>query len=351
MLLYLHIPFCDSKCSYCAFNSYVDKFHLKNAYMQAVRKQLDFELERFNVAPQSIQSVFIGGGTPSTVAPELYKPLFKRLAPYLAPDAEITSEANPNSASEAWLEGMYTLGVNRISFGVQSFKDAKLKTLHRAHSAQDAVNALHVSSKIGFKNLSIDLIYGVLGDTKTLLKRDLDHAFSLPISHLSAYALTIEEGTVFENRPQMSKEKLELTQWLFDQIKAHGFTQYEISNFGSYQSRHNRGYWEYKDYIGLGSGAVGFLKNRRFYPSLHVEHYIENPLETQTEMLSAEDIVNEKLLLGLRSDVGVADTLLSPAQRERAALLLREGKLTCKASHYYNRDYLLSDELALFITT
>ncbi|MCK4974029.1 MAG: coproporphyrinogen III oxidase family protein, partial [Sulfurimonas sp.] len=279
MLLYIHIPFCDSKCSYCAFNSYVDKFHLKEEYMKALLIQLDFELARFKTQNKKIESVFIGGGTPSTVEPKLYEPIFNKLKPYLEDGIEITSEANPNSATYEWLEGMYQLGVNRISFGVQSFDKEKLKILNRAHTSTQAKKAITDAKKIGYKNLSLDLIYATLGDTKELLESDLQTAFTLPINHLSAYALTIEEGTPFESKPYMSKETLELTSWLFDTISKHDFKQYEISNFGSYKSRHNLGYWEYKDYIGLGSGAVGKLNLERFYPTGIVENYIKNPLD------------------------------------------------------------------------
>ena len=118
MLIYIHIPFCDSKCSYCAFNSYVDKFDLKETYMLALEKQLTYELKRFNTNKKSIETIFIGGGTPSTVEPKLYENIFKTLKPYLVDNAEITSEANPNSATKEWLYGMKQLGVNRISFGV-----------------------------------------------------------------------------------------------------------------------------------------------------------------------------------------------------------------------------------------
>lgn len=349
MLLYIHIPFCDSKCSYCSFNSYVDKFHLKTMYMQALGHQLDRELERFGAEPGSIETLFIGGGTPSTVSPELYVPLFETLRPYLADDAEITSEANPNSASETWLRGMHALGVNRISFGVQSFDDAKLKLLARAHKSGDAIDAVHTASQVGFTHLSIDLIYATALDTFALLERDLDLAFSLPIDHLSAYALTIEEGTPLARRPESAHEQLDQTTWLFDRIKAHGFEQYEISNFGTYRSRHNMGYWRYSDYIGLGSGAVGFLKDRRFYPNTSVEGYIDDPLFVTTETLDAEAIRTERIFLGLRSCIGLDAALLTPPESARATLLGEEGKLRLENGYFYNTDYLLSDELALFI--
>ncbi|MEO1937953.1 MAG: radical SAM family heme chaperone HemW [Sulfurimonas sp.] len=350
MLLYIHIPFCDSKCSYCAFNSYVDKFHLKASYMDALYKQLLFELEHFVAQKNSIETLFIGGGTPSTVSPELYAPIFKLLEPYLQKDAEITSEANPNSATYEWLEGMRELGVNRISFGVQSFDEKKLKLLNRAHTPQMAIDALNNAAKIGYKNLSLDLIYATAGDTKELLENDLTQAFTLPINHLSAYALTIEEGTAFERKPQMSQEKLELTEWLFETIKSHGFKQYEISNFGTYRSRHNLGYWEYKDYIGAGAGAVGKLQNRRFYPNPDIESYIEDPLKIRMEELSESDMRIEKIFLGLRSCVGVQKTFLTSDEQLRATLLAEENKLDFRDGVFYNPDYLLADEIALYIS-
>ncbi|OHE18863.1 MAG: coproporphyrinogen III oxidase [Sulfurimonas sp. RIFOXYD2_FULL_37_8] len=350
MLLYIHIPFCDSKCSYCAFNSYVDKFHLKEIYMEALCTQLQFEIKRFGATPKSIESLFIGGGTPSTVSPKLYEKLFSMLEPYLAQNIEITSEANPNSATLEWLEGMFALGVNRISFGVQSFNKEKLRLLNRAHNASQAEEAILNAQKVGYKNISLDLIYATLGDTKELLENDLLRAFSLPINHLSAYALTIEEGTPFESKPHMSKERLSLTSWLFKKIKKFGFTQYEISNFGSYRSMHNMGYWEYKDYIGLGSGAVGKLDLERYYPAPSVEAYIENPLDIRVEKLTQEDKKMEQIFLGLRSCVGISKNILDKNELQKATLLVDEKKLIFLNDTFYNNDYLLADEIALFIS-
>ena len=316
--------------------------------MNALSIQLKFELKRFNV--KSIKSIFIGGGTPSTVEPELYKDIFNILKPYLKDDIEITSEANPNSATKEWLKGMYELGVNRISFGVQSFDDKKLKLLNRAHDSTTAVNAIVNAKKVGFKNISLDIIYGVAGDTKKLIENDLNIAFSLPINHISAYALTIEEGTVFQTKPQMSDEKLDMTRVLFRSIVLKGFKQYEISNFGTYRSKHNVGYWKYENYIGLGSGAVGFFNNRRFYPTSSLQNYIKNPLDIDEEKLNEEDIRLEKIFLGLRCYIGVDRAILTKKEQDRADILVNEKKLTCKGGKYYNQEYLLSDELALFIS-
>ncbi|MBU1642421.1 radical SAM family heme chaperone HemW [bacterium] len=348
MLLYIHIPFCDSKCHYCSFNSYVDLFHLRESYMKALSVQLAYELKRFKATPGSIETVFIGGGTPSTVRPELYRPLFETLRPFIKTGAEISSEANPNSATSSWLEGMFALGVNRISFGVQSFNNEKLKKLGRAHNADDAAAAVLRAEQAGFKHLSLDLIYGVENDTKVLLAHDIEEAFKLPIDHLSAYALTIEEGTPFASIPDVANEKLALTEWFLKRIKKR-FATYEISNFGDYRSKHNLGYWEHKDYIGLGSGAVGFLKDTRLYPTIDVQAYINDPLSIQSELLSEASIKTEKIFLGLRSIVGVDEQILSEKEQNRASLLVKEKKLIYENGRYYNNDYLLSDELALFI--
>lgn len=316
--------------------------------MHALSLQLNYELKRFNVsASNRIESVFIGGGTPSTVDPALYREIFDTIRPFLAPDAEITSEANPNSATREWLQGMKKMGVNRISFGVQSFNDEKLRLLGRAHNTAHALDAIRNAYAIGFKRLSLDLIYGVSGDTKALLENDLLQAFGLPIDHISLYALTIEEHTAFEKTPEIAREELELTQWIFEQITAHGFTHYEISNFGRTPSRHNLGYWETKNYIGLGCGAVGFLNDTRFYPSADVEYYIAHPLEISEEKLDESALLSEKLFLGFRSCVGVEEAVLTQKQKIEANLLAAEGMLEYRDGRYYNNDFLLADEIAL----
>ena len=317
--------------------------------MDALLEQLRFELKRFDAKEKSIETLFIGGGTPSTVSPELYRPLFELLTPYFMDDAEITTEANPNSATYSWIQGMKDLGVNRISFGVQSFDNKKLKFLNRAHNSEDAVRAVNDAHHAGIQNISIDLIYATAMDTKELLQKDLQQAFTLPINHISAYALTIEEGTVFEKTPEVAKENLSLTNFVFDTIKKHGFTQYEISNFGTYQSRHNLGYWQYKNYIGVGSGAVGCKDGVRYYPSTDIDFYMRNPLHVRQEILSQEEQKAEKLFLGLRSVVGIDENILNIDESKRANILLEENKLTKNGNKFYNKEYLLSDEISLFI--
>ncbi len=349
MLLYLHIPYCDSKCHYCSFNSYVDKFDTRIRYMKALYKQLSFELERFAVSKQSIETLFIGGGTPSTVAAELYAPLFTLITPYLKKGAEITTEANPNSATEEWLQGMQYLGVNRISFGVQSFNTDKLKALNRAHTPYQAIEAIQTAHNLGFQHLSLDLIYNYRGDTKTLLYHDIEQAFSLPIDHISAYELTIEEGTRFSMTPEARQENEALAFYVAEEIQRRGFPQYEISNYGTYQSRHNQGYWELQDYIGAGAGAVGFLTDTRYYPLIDIERYITNPLHIRQEHLSINELYTEKIFLGLRSNRGIAKHLLTPNAKKRAAHLVEAGKLNETSQSYFNTNYFLADEIALYL--
>jgi len=317
--------------------------------MDSLYLQFEHELERFKASPKSISSVFIGGGTPSTVEPELYEKFFTRLKPFLQDDVEITTEANPNSASTSWLKGMKELGCTRVSFGVQSFNDTKLKFLGREHSSEQALTAIQSAHDIGFKHLSLDLIYATKMDTKEILEKDIQTAFTLPIDHISAYALTIEENTLFASHPEVAKEKLELTEFFINSIKEKGFEHYEISNFGKYQCKHNIGYWELDDYMGVGSGAVGMLKNQRFYPTTDIDEYIKNPLEIRVEDLSLEDIKTEKIFLGLRSNVGIDMNELSSSEKKQVELLLSESKVRQLKNKIYNNDFLLSDEIALFI--
>ena len=349
MLLYIHIPYCDSKCHYCSFNSYVDKFDTRKNYMLALEKQLKFEIKRFKVTEQSIETIFIGGGTPSTISSLFYQPIFKLIQPLIKKGAEITTEANPNSATKAWLQGMFDLGVNRVSFGVQSFNQKKLKALNRVHSPQQATKAIQTAHEIGFKNLSLDLIYNYQGDTKKLLKSDIEQAFKLPINHISAYELTIESGTKFASTPKVRQEDDELAFFVNKEIENRGFKQYEISNFGTYQSKHNRGYWELKDYMGVGAGAVGFLKDRRYYPTTDIDLYIQEPLNIYEEPLTQDELLTEKLFLGLRSNIGVDEDILDKEMKKRADFLVEKEKLVKDDTIYKNINYFIADELVLYL--
>lgn len=317
--------------------------------MVSLEKQLKHELKRFNVQEKTIQTVFIGGGTPSTINPKLYEAIFKLLKPLLKVNAEITSEANPNSATKTWLQGMFDLGVNRISFGVQSFNAQKLKALNRAHSPQQAIEAINSAYEVGFQNLSLDLIYNYEGDTKALLSHDINEAFKLPINHISAYELTIEGGTKFASTPQVRQIDDELAFFVADEITKRGFTHYEISNFGTYQSEHNKGYWNLTPYMGVGAGAVGFKDNRRYYPTTDIDLYIKEPLNILEEHLTQEEILTEQLFLGLRSTTGIKENILNKEMKKRADFLVEKDKLLKEYDTYKNTNYFIADELVLYI--
>jgi len=339
-LLYIHIPFCDSKCHYCAFNSYTDKNKYKNHYFNALKTQFENEIK-----PDKFKSIFIGGGTPSVMDLVFYEKLFNILQNYIDKNTEITIEANPNSTSIEWLKGLKQLGVNRISFGVQSFNDEKLKFLGRNHTKETALISIENAKKV-FNNVNLDLIYSTKLDTKELLKNDLKIALSLEVSHISAYSLTIEKGTNFYKTPEVKQNNEDLELWFIDELKKY-YSQYEISNFGKI-CKHNLGYWKLNNYIGLGAGAVGFRDNKRFYTYKSVEEYIKNPTFKKIENLSKFDILEEKVLLGLRSIVGIDENILNENQKQKAFNLVGD-KLIYKNNRFYSKDFLLADALSLYI--
>ena len=342
-LLYIHIPFCDSKCNYCAFNSYTNINHLKKEYFTAIKKQYLNEVKDIQFS-----TMFIGGGTPSTMPINFYENLFKLIEKNIQNIKEITIEANPNVSFE-WLKEIRNLGVNRISFGVQSFNEEKLKFLNRNHSHKQAINSIENAKKAGFENINLDLIYSTSMDTKNLLENDLKTAFLLPITHISAYSLTIEKGTKWEGDFSKRKEDEELEIWFINKIKEK-FNQYEISNFGN-PCLHNLGYWQGEEYTGIGAGAVGFRKWKmyRYYTQYDVNEYIKNPLSYEYEYLTKEDIKKEKIFLGLRSIIGFEENILNKEEKKRVEILINEKKLYKKVDKIYAFDFLLADALSGFI--
>jgi len=345
-LLYIHIPFCDSKCNYCAFNSYTNLNHLKKEYFEAIKKQFLNDIKKFNI--KEFETVFIGGGTPSTMSISFYTQLFELLNPFLKNTKEITIESNPNTSFE-WLKEIKNLGVNRISFGVQSFNDEKLKFLNRNHSSNLAINSIENAKKAGFENINLDIIYATSLDNYKLLQNDLKIIDFLPITHISAYSLMIENNTKWENDYSKRKEDEKLEIWFIEEIKKK-FNQYEISNFGK-SCLHNLGYWEHKEYLGIGSGAVGYIKNKnfRYYPNPDVYEYIKNPLKYKYEYLTKEDIKKEKILLGLRSIIGVNENILNENEKKRVKILIEEKKLYKKEKKIFSFDFLLADALSNYI--
>lgn len=349
MLCYVHIPFCDSKCGYCAFNSFTDMESLIPSYMESLLFQLENEVKTYGLTANSIETLYIGGGTPSSVPATLYAPLFDTLKPLLKQGAEITMEANPNSATTEWLEGVKNLGANRMSFGVQSFDARKLATLTRIHDEKEARRAVREAYALGFKRISIDLIYGCESDTVDFMKRELNEAFSLPIDHISLYSLIIEEGTPFGKLPELAKENDAVREYLTQALEGEGFRQYEVANFGKSKSAHNLGYWQYKPYLGIGVGAVGCDGKCRYKPLTDIRKYLENPLEKECEILSEMDIKSEKILLGLRSEVGFDITLLDEKACERLEMLIEGERVYLSGGRVYGNDFFLADEIALYL--
>ena len=362
--IYIHIPFCESKCPYCAFGSFSDKFELITRYFDALYK----EISRANLG--EISSVFIGGGTPSAVKADFYEPIFEILRPNLDKNTEITSEANPNSANKIWLKKMLNLGVNRLSFGAQSFDEKKLKFLGRVHGKRAIFRAVENALEIGFKNVNLDLIYGSKFDTKSFLKTELESLNDIAkmgLSHVSAYSLTLEQNTPFFGNKSYAKDRVQNAKFLIKSLQDLGFFQYEISNFGrlNMECKHNLSYWRGEIYSGFGAFAVGFdmkieadftsnlstiKEAKRLYSPKNLESYIKDPFVKKIEFLSIDDLRLERIFLGLRSKIGVLKSLLNEEQISRANLLCDEHKLKFENDRFFNTDFLLSDEIALFLT-
>ena len=347
-MIYIHIPFCDSKCNYCAFNSYTSLNKLKNEYMSALFNQIEnyFKLNK----SKKIKSIFIGGGTPSTIKSHLYIKIFDYLEKYIDSNTEITSEINP-SVEISWIQEMSDLGVNRFSMGVQSFNDEKLKFLGRNHSSKQAIKIIEYLNKTNVK-FSIDLIYDCLGDSKEILKKDISYIKHFNIKHISAYSLIIEKNTKFENKHNYKLDDDDMAIWVSDEISKTGLIPYEVSNFAKsskYRSIHNMGYWQKKDYLGFGAGAIGCINNKRVYNKKDIKQYIKNQDIDTIEIISKEDSILESIFLGFRSIVGVETSLIK--NKERLQILLKARKIYQKENRVYLNDFFLADEVSLYLDT
>ena len=349
MHLYIHIPFCESKCHYCSFTS-LNKKDYEEAYFKALLEDLKFQFNYFKLSKNSIQTLFIGGGTPSVVEEKFYEKIFNFLAPYLSQNSENTIEANPKSSIDSWLKNMKNFGLNRISFGAQSFHSKKLEFLGRQHTQKELFESVENAKKNGFENINLDLIYDTKFDDKKMLDFELLHLKKIKknLKHVSAYHLSIEKNTAFANCFHFKKNAPRLMKYFIEQIQILGFKQYEISNFGRI-CKHNLAYWQGKDYIGCGLSAVGFLKNQRFYTAKNLKTYILNPSLRQIENLNQKELCLERLFLGFRSKVGVHKKILNTIQIQKANELVANKKLELKNNRFYNLNFLISDELALYL--
>lgn len=309
--LYIHIPFCKSKCPYCDFNSYANIFDLAEDYTNAVIREMS------EYPKCKIGTIYFGGGTPSAINPQYIVKILEAAKKHfdILPDAEITMEANPGTLENV---NVYKeAGVNRISLGVQSFNDNLLKTLGRIHSGDDAKNAVYMLKQAGFDNISVDLMFSLPGQTPEMWKKDIETAVSLPITHISCYGLKVEEGTPFEKSgvtPQSEDADRMLYHMLIDILAENGFAQYEISNFAlaGFESRHNLVYWKCGEYIGLGAGAHSYFDGNRYNNIYNVGNYIKGgKIRENICHLSDKDKAEEKIILQMRLTEGVNRDILN----------------------------------------
>lgn len=282
--IYIHIPFCKRRCIYCDFFS-TTRSEKKSAYVHALCREL--EMRKDYLERENIETIYFGGGTPSQLSKEELEEIFTYIYKvyHIRPNAEITLEANPDDLTPEYVEMLRQLPINRISMGIQTFQEETLKLLHRRHTARQAIEAFQRCREAGFHNISIDLMYGLPGETLETWKQDLQQAIALHPEHISAYHLIYEEGTALWNlkdqhRVEEADEELSLTLFstLIDTLTQAGYQHYEISNFclPELHSRHNSSYWTGKKYLGCGPSAHSYNGISRQWNVASLDHYIES---------------------------------------------------------------------------
>jgi putative oxygen-independent coproporphyrinogen III oxidase len=312
--LYLHIPFCKSKCYYCDFFS-VASLKRKDEWLEAILLELKNESAFLGLERPAIRTLYFGGGTPSLLSGEDFKKIFEGISNYydLGVCEEITLEANPDDLTPEYVAVLRQFPFNRISIGVQSFNDMELSTIHRRHTAFAASEAIWECHRQGFENISIDLMYGLPGQALSGFLDSVSKALALPIKHLSAYALSWEEGSVLFAKlqkgelHQASDEMLESCYFAMkDQFEAAGFQHYELSNFAldGFQSKHNSSYWDGTPYLGIGPGAHSYNgKCRRFNVS-SIQKYLDGCTKgsvfRETEVLDSTTRYNDYVVTRMR---------------------------------------------------
>ncbi|ANY68577.1 coproporphyrinogen III oxidase [Paenibacillus sp. BIHB 4019] len=311
--LYIHIPFCTNKCHYCDFTSYVLKGQPVDDYLDALEREMERTISV--LPPEQIDTVFVGGGTPTVLTPpqmERFLAAVRKHFP-LSPDVEFSMEANPGTTDADKLAAMYAGGVNRISFGVQSFNNTLLERIGRIHNVEDVYRSLDNARAAGFTNLSIDLMFGLPGQTVELLADSVQKALALELPHYSLYSLKVEENTLFHKLYERNElplptedEDLNMYLLLIEQLKAGGYQHYEISNFArpGYESKHNSTYWRNEPYYGLGAGAHGYANRERHVNIKGVQPYIDATLarlpRLDTETISELEAMEDFMMVGLR---------------------------------------------------
>ncbi|MBU0687413.1 MAG: radical SAM family heme chaperone HemW [Candidatus Margulisbacteria bacterium] len=350
--LYIHIPFCKQKCNYCDFASYAGKENLIEEYINTVINEIK------HLRPTALSTVYIGGGTPSLIAPKYYEKIFKLLS--IAPGAELSLEANPGTINQSYLKELKNIGVNRLSLGAQSFNDKHLEILGRIHNAKDIFKSFDDAQAAGFENINLDLIFALPNQTHNDWKEDLKQALSLKPQHLSIYNLQVEEGTKFYNigdklpRPT-EDEEVAMFEYAIDTLKTAGFHHYEISNFAQpgFECKHNVVYWENGNYLGVGASASSHINGNRFDNPKTIEEYIKlTQLQNKVDLLGHKNQPDQKetIFMGLRLLDGLSKEKFKGYEKEVKELIddgLLEQKDKIKLTH---RGLLLANEVfKLFI--
>ncbi|HNO71581.1 MAG TPA: radical SAM family heme chaperone HemW, partial [Bacteroidia bacterium] len=315
--IYIHIPFCRQACHYCDFHFSVSLSSMKEL-VEAIKKEI--VLRKNYLQGEDVETVYLGGGTPSILPHAALMDIFSELAKYftISKDAEITLEANPDDLSFKKIQELVSTPVNRLSVGIQSFFDIDLKFLNRIHTAADAERCVHQLQEMGFTNITIDLIYGIQTLSNEQWGKNIDKAFQLKVNHISSYSLTVEPKTVFASMIQKKSipnvddvKSAEQFEMLMDSMLANGFLHYEISNFckEGFYSKHNSSYWLGKSYLGLGPSAHSYNGVVRQWNVKSNSKYIsslkENIIPMENEILTEHQKYNEYILTSLRTMWGV----------------------------------------------
>lgn len=319
--VYIHIPFCHQICNYCDFNKVFFKNQPVDEYIEALGREMEMTVAGMPEAFTNIETIFLGGGTPTALSAEQIEKLLSLITKHIPMSSvkEFSSEANPDELTIDKLQALYNGGVNRLSMGVQSFDQSLLKKIGRTHSNEHVYETIQNAKNVGFKNISIDLMYGLPGQTMEQWQETLEKALALNLPHYSAYSLIVEPKTIFyiqyaKGKLHLPTEDLEAEMYgvLMDTMEAHGLRQYEISNFANegYESTHNKIYWDNDEYAGFGAGAHGYLEGIRYSNVAPIKKYIETVMTGERPLLHEHEVtgdekLEEQMFLGLRKSAGV----------------------------------------------
>lgn len=315
--IYFHVPFCKSRCYYCDFFKSTN-LEYRTQYLENISNEIIDRVGFFREDHPVIESIYFGGGTPSLMSAEQIQKVLELLSDNFAvsKNVEITMEVNPDDLNPAYLYQLISIGINRLSIGIQSFRDEDLKRMGRRHNAQQSFLVLEQVFDAGFQNVGIDLIYGLPWVSSHEWLKNIEIIKDYPLKHISAYHLTIEPGTKFgkdklaQKLTEIDESESETLFWqLHDELGKDGYEHYEISNFckGGFYSRHNTSYWNEVPYLGLGPGAHSFDGEKRYRNKPDLHQYIRKGYLPgySHEILSSQDRFNEKLMLGLRTGKGI----------------------------------------------